>query len=82
MTAPLTLFMAPHLSRVGLGYFFCLKLETLEKKHHDSLAVLNEITIKNWYPLPLIAFTFELLQEATIFTKLDLCKAWFVLGRG
>ena len=37
---------------------------------------VNEITIKNRYPLPLMTTAFELLQGATIFTKLDLRKAY------
>eukprot|EP00066_Takifugu_rubripes_P023495 XP_011612761.1 PREDICTED: uncharacterized protein LOC105417894 [Takifugu rubripes] len=37
---------------------------------------LNEITVKNQYPLPLIASAFELLQGAMVFTKLDLRNAY------
>lgn len=33
---------------------------------------LNDITVKNKYPLPLINSVFESLQEATVLTKLDL----------
>lgn len=33
---------------------------------------LNDITVKNKYPLPLINSAFDYLLEATIFTKLDL----------
>lgn len=33
---------------------------------------LNEIMVQNYYPLPLISSAFELLQGATIFTKLNL----------
>lgn len=33
---------------------------------------LNNITVKNWYPNPLVSSAFELLQGATVFTKLDL----------
>ncbi|KAK3564215.1 hypothetical protein QTP86_011194 [Hemibagrus guttatus] len=36
---------------------------------------LNKITIHNRYPLLLMATTFELLQGASIFTKLDLRNA-------
>lgn len=36
---------------------------------------LGEIMVKNRYPLLLILLVFELLQGATIFTKLDLCIA-------
>ena len=33
---------------------------------------LNKITIRNRYPLPLMSSAFDLLQGASIFTKLDL----------
>ena len=34
---------------------------------------LNEYTIKNNYPLPLIQQLSEKLQGAKVFTKMDLC---------
>jgi len=37
---------------------------------------LNNITIKNWYPLPLISETLNRLQEAKIFTKLNVKNAY------
>ena len=39
----------------------------------------NDITIKNRYPLPLISSAFELLQGATIFTKLHLRNAYHLV---
>lgn len=33
---------------------------------------LTDIMLKNRYPLPLISFSFNLLQGAKVFTKLDL----------
>lgn len=39
----------------------------------------NEITGKNWYPLPLNPSAFELLQRATIFRKLDLHNAYHLV---
>jgi hypothetical protein len=33
---------------------------------------LNEITIKNWYPLPLIHETLDRFAKAKLYTKLDL----------
>lgn len=40
---------------------------------------LNNITIKNRYPLPLISSAFELLQGATIFSKLGLRNAYHLV---
>ena len=40
---------------------------------------LNNITVKNRYPLPLVSSAFELLQGATIFTKLDLRNAYHLV---
>jgi hypothetical protein len=37
---------------------------------------LNDITIKNRYPLPLLSSAFEPLQGETIFSKLDLQNAY------
>ena len=34
--------------------------------------VLNEVTIKNKYPLPMINDLFDQLQEAKVFSKIDL----------
>ncbi len=40
---------------------------------------LNNITVKNRYPLPLMATAFELLQGTTIFTKLDFRNAYHLV---
>ncbi len=40
---------------------------------------LNDITVKNRYPLPLMSSAFELLQGAAIFTKLDLRNAYHLV---
>lgn len=40
---------------------------------------LNDITIKNKYPLPLINSVFEPRQGATIFTKLDFHNAYHLV---
>lgn len=40
---------------------------------------LNEITVKNRYPLPLMSSAFEILQGAKIFTKLDLRNAYYLV---
>lgn len=43
---------------------------------------LNNITIKNRYPLPLISSVFERLQQAKIFTKLDFQNAYHLVQIG
>lgn len=40
---------------------------------------LNDITIKNRYPLPLMSLVFDLLQQAKICTKLDLLNTFHVV---
>lgn len=40
---------------------------------------VNDITIENRYPLPLISSAFEKLQQAKIFTKLDWRNAYFLV---
>lgn len=40
---------------------------------------LNEIIKKNHWLLPLISSAFELLQGATIYTKLDLCNSYHLV---
>ena len=40
---------------------------------------LNDITVKNKYPLPLMSGAFELLQGATFFSKLDLRNAYHLV---
>ncbi|KAI3357184.1 hypothetical protein L3Q82_015639, partial [Scortum barcoo] len=40
---------------------------------------LNDITVKNRYPLPLISLAFELPQQAKIFTKLDLRNTYYLV---
>ncbi len=42
---------------------------------------LNDITVKNTYPLPLMSSAFERLQGASTFTKLDLCNVYLVCLR-
>ncbi|WP_353802539.1 reverse transcriptase family protein, partial [Shigella sonnei] len=40
---------------------------------------LNDITVKNRYPLLLMSSAFEILQGARCFTKLDLCNAYHLV---
>ncbi|KAK5885831.1 hypothetical protein CesoFtcFv8_016928 [Champsocephalus esox] len=68
----------PSSSPAGAGFFFVGKKD---KTLHPCIDYrgLNNITVKNRYPLPLVSSAFELLQGATIFTKLDLCNAYHLV---
>lgn len=58
-------------SPAGAGFFLVGKKDGTLRPCIDY-SPLNDITVKNHYPLPLISSAFELLQSATVFTKLDL----------
>lgn len=62
----------------GEGFFFASKKDDSVHPciHYQSL---NSITVKNKYPLPLLISTFTLFHEATIFTKLDLWNAYYLV---
>ncbi|KAK3571514.1 hypothetical protein QTP86_012866 [Hemibagrus guttatus] len=62
-------------SPAGAGFFFVGKKDGGLRPCIDYRG-LNQITIKNRCPLPLISSAFELLQENVIFTKLDLRNAY------
>lgn len=68
----------PSSSPAGAGFFFVGKKDKTLRPCIDYRG-LNNITIKNRYPLPLISTAFELLQESTIFTKLDLRNAYHLV---
>ncbi|KAI3358040.1 hypothetical protein L3Q82_003058 [Scortum barcoo] len=55
----------------GAGFFLVGKKDGSLRPCIDYSA-LNHITVKNRFPLPLISSAFELLQQARVFTKLDL----------
>ena len=64
-------YIHPSTSPIAAPFFFV-------KKHNESLQpvmdyrALNEITVKNCYPIPRIADLIESLSKASIFTKIDL----------
>ena len=62
----------------GAGFFFVGKKDGTLRLCIDYRA-LNDITVKNRYPLPLMNTTFELLQDAWVFTKLDLRNAYHLV---
>uniref|UniRef100_A0A8C5M117 Gypsy retrotransposon integrase-like protein 1 n=1 Tax=Leptobrachium leishanense TaxID=445787 RepID=A0A8C5M117_9ANUR len=68
-------FIRPSTSPAGAGIFFVSKKDGGLRPCVDYRE-LNDITIKNRYPLPLIPELMERLQDATIFTKLDLRGAY------
>ena len=68
----------PSSSPAGAGFFFVGKKDKTLRPCIDYRG-LNDVTIKNRYPLPLISSAFELLQGAMIFTKLDLRNAYHLV---
>lgn len=68
----------PSSSTAGAGFFFVGKKDGSLRPCIDYRG-LNDITIKNRYPLPLLTSAFELLQGATVFTKLDLRNAYHLV---
>lgn len=65
-------------SPAGAGFFFVEKKDGGLRPCIDYRG-LNKITVRNRYPLPLMATAFELLQGASIFTKLDLRNAYHLV---
>lgn len=68
----------PSSSPAGAGFFFVGKKDGSLRPCIDY-GPLNDITIKNRYPLPLMSSAFEQLQQARIFTKLDLRNAYHLV---
>ena len=71
----------PSSSPVGAGFFFMQKKDKSLRLCNEYWG-LNQITIKNKYPLPLIMSAFEPIQGVTIFTKLDLHNAYHLVRIG
>lgn len=68
----------PSSSPAGAGFFFVQKKDKTLRPCIDYRG-LNDITVKNRYPLPLLTSAFESLQGATIFSKLDLRNAYHLV---
>lgn len=68
----------PSTSPLGAGFFFVKKKDSSLRPCIDFW-VLNNITVKNKYPLPLIDSAVTPLQGATVFTKLDLRNAYHLV---
>lgn len=62
----------------GAGFFFVPKRDGFLRPRIDYRR-MNDITIKNKYPLPLIYSAFESIQGANVFTKLDLHNAYHLV---
>lgn len=65
----------PSSSQAGAGLFFVEKRDKTLRPCTDYRG-LNDITVKNRYP---ISTAFKLLQGTTIYTKLDLRKAYHLV---
>ena len=69
-------FIQPSKAPYGAPFLF-------QKKHDGSLRMcidyraLNKVTVKNKYPIPLIADLFDQLGRAKYFTKLDLRSGYY-----
>lgn len=68
----------PSSSPLGAGFFFVDKKDGSLRPCIDYRG-LNNITVKNKYPLPLLSSAFEVLNGAKIFTKLDLRNAYHLI---
>uniref|UniRef100_A0AAQ4PEP9 ribonuclease H n=1 Tax=Gasterosteus aculeatus aculeatus TaxID=481459 RepID=A0AAQ4PEP9_GASAC len=68
----------PSSSPAGAGFFFVGKKDGTLRPCIDY-SPLNDITVKNRYPLPLMTSVFDQLQQAQIFTKLDLRNAYHLV---
>jgi hypothetical protein len=71
--------ICPSSCPAGAGFFFVAKKDNLLRPCIDHRGFDN-ILIKNHYPLPLIAYAFELLEGATIYAKLDLRDAYHLVS--
>uniref|UniRef100_A0A3B3I2Y3 ribonuclease H n=1 Tax=Oryzias latipes TaxID=8090 RepID=A0A3B3I2Y3_ORYLA len=70
----------PSSSPVGAGFFFVEKKDKTLRPCIDYRE-LNQITVKDKYALPLISTIFDSVQEAQIFTKLDLRNAYHLVRK-
>ena len=68
----------PSSSPAGAGFFFVGKKDGTLRPCIDYRGI-NAMTVRNRYPLPLMDSAFELLQGATVFTKLDLRNAYHLV---
>lgn len=65
--------ICPSSSPAGAGFFFVGKKDGTLLPCIDYRG-LNNITVKNRYPIPLMSSAFQMLQGAKVFSKLNLCS--------
>ncbi|GLB38887.1 putative retrotransposable element tf2 155 kda protein type 1-like [Lyophyllum shimeji] len=65
-------YIRPSKSPMALPFFFVSKKESGQLRPCQDYRYLNEGTVKNTYPLPLVGDLMDKLKGAKIFTKLDL----------
>lgn len=68
----------PFSSPVAAGFFFVGKKDGSLRPYVDYCGLIS-ITVRNKYPLPLLSSTFVPLQEAVVFTNLDLRNAYHLV---
>ncbi len=68
-----------HLSSPAGAGFFIVKKKDGSLHPCIDYRGLNDITVKNRHPLPLMSSAFELLQGAKVFTKSELCNAYHLV---
>jgi hypothetical protein len=71
-------FICPSSSPWGAHVIFVLKKDGTQRLCMDYRA-LNEVTIKNKYPLPRIDDLFDQLHGACVFSKIDLRSGYLQL---
>ena len=70
-------FIRPSRSPYGAPMLFQGKKDTAELRMCLDYRMLNKQTIKNRYPLPLVADCFDKLAKARVFSKLDLKQGYY-----
>ena len=70
-------FIRPSRSPYGAPVLFQGKKDTAELRMCLDYRMLNKQTIKNRYPLPLVADCFDKLAKARVFSKLDLRQGYY-----
>ena len=70
-------FIRPSRSSYGAPMLFQMKKDTTKLRMFLDYWMLNKQTVKNPYPLPLVAYCFNKLDKARVFSKLDLGQGYY-----